>query len=199
MLTNRLNQDCLENAFSSIRARGGNRDNPDSVQFECEYRAVATGLMFSNSEKTNCEQDLDALLLQFSTYASHESPQSSDGVLSSDINPPSFDHDGNVLVYIAGYIADKVVGKFADPEGPCKECKVLSTHVPTDPRYTFLKDKQYTDLALGEKGLKVPSTALVDLVVALEANFRKHINGVVHSVGLGKKLFTSGMEVVMYV
>ncbi|RXN08545.1 Transposable element P [Labeo rohita] len=75
LLTNRLNQDCLENAFSSIRARGGNRDNPDSVQFECEYRAVATGLMFSNSEKTNCEQDLDALLLQFSTYASHESPQ----------------------------------------------------------------------------------------------------------------------------
>ncbi|KAL0172958.1 hypothetical protein M9458_020908, partial [Cirrhinus mrigala] len=71
----------------------------------------------------------------------------------SDINPPPFDHDGNVLVYIAGYIADKVVGKFADPE-------VLSTHVPTDPRYTFLKDKQYTDLALGEKGLKVPSTAL---------------------------------------
>lgn len=101
-----------------------------------------------------------------------------------------------MLVYIAGYIADKVVGKFADPEGPCKECKVLSTHVPTDPRYTFLKDKQYTDLVLGEKGLKVPSTALVDLVVALEANFRKHINGVVHSVGLGKKLFTSGMEVV---
>ncbi|RXN12016.1 Transposable element P [Labeo rohita] len=269
LLTNRLIQDCLENAFSSIRARGGNRDKPDSVQFECEYRAVATGLMFSNSEKTNCEQDLDALLLQFSTYVSHESPQvivdpksimeehgyyrvatdfdmmdctevrerenflvceseksgqvvskdqlstfsnsegecsarnsylqehqSSDGVLSSDINPPPFDHDGNVLVYIAGYIADKVVGKFADPEGPCKECKVLSTHVPTDPRYTFLKDKQYTDLALGEKGLKVPRSALVDLVVALEANFRKHINGVVHSVGLGKKLFTSGMEVV---
>ncbi len=99
-------------------------------------------------------------------------------------------------MYIAGYIADKVVGKFADPEGPCKECALLSTHVPTDCRYTFLKDKQYADLALGEKGLKVPSTALVDLIIALESNFRKHINSVVHSVGLGNKLFTSGMEVV---
>ncbi len=58
-----------------VSACGGNCENPDSVQFECEYRAVATGLMFSNSEKTNCEQDLDTLLLQFSTYASHESPQ----------------------------------------------------------------------------------------------------------------------------
>ena len=58
-----------------VSAHGGNRDNPDTVQFKCEYRAVATGLMFNNSEKTNCEQDLDTFLLQFSTYASQESPQ----------------------------------------------------------------------------------------------------------------------------
>lgn len=101
-----------------------------------------------------------------------------------------------MLVYIAGYIADKVLGKFTDPEGPCKECTLLSTHVPTDSRYTFLKDKQYTDLVLGEKGLKVPSTALVDLLTALESNFRKYISSVIHSVGLGEKLFTSSMEAV---
>ncbi|CAM4574539.1 unnamed protein product [Leuciscus chuanchicus] len=197
LLTNRLNQDCLENAYSSIRARGGNRDNPDSVQFECEYRAVATGLMFSNSEKTNCEQDLDMFLLQFSAYASQESPLVNvDPESIMEEHGYSFDHDGNVLVYIAGYIADKVLGKFTDPEGPCKECTLLSTNVPTDSRYTFLKDKQYTDLVLGEKGLKVPSTALVDLLTALESNFRKHISSVIHSVGLGKKLFTSSMEVV---
>ena len=28
MLTNRLNQDCIENLFSVIRGRGGHRDNP---------------------------------------------------------------------------------------------------------------------------------------------------------------------------
>jgi len=54
--------------------RGGNCDSPDSVQFECEYWAVATGLMFNNSEKTNCEQDLDTLLLQFSICLPGESP-----------------------------------------------------------------------------------------------------------------------------
>lgn len=100
------------------------------------------------------------------------------------------------MVYIAGYIADKVLGKFTDAEGPCKECTLLSTHVPTDSRYTFLKDKQYTDLVLGEKGLKVPSTAPVDLLTALESNFRKYISSVIHSVGLGEKLFTSSMEAV---
>lgn len=28
LLTNRLNQDCIENPFSIIRGRGGHRDNP---------------------------------------------------------------------------------------------------------------------------------------------------------------------------
>lgn len=137
---------------------------------------------------------------------------SSDAVLRSDIGPPEvvpdlltkpsarsspvFDHDEYVLVYIAGYIADKVLGKFTDPEGPCKECTILCTRVPTDSRYTFLKDKQYTDLVLGEKGLKVPSTALVDLFTALESIFQKYISSVIHSVGLGEKLFTSSMEAV---
>lgn len=56
-------------------ARGGSCDSPDSVQFECEYQAVATWLMFNNSEENNCEQDLDTFLLLFSTYASQKSPQ----------------------------------------------------------------------------------------------------------------------------
>ncbi|XP_033502419.2 uncharacterized protein LOC117269502 [Epinephelus lanceolatus] len=318
LLTNGLNQDCLENAYSSIRARGGNRDNPDSVQFECEHQAVATGLMFNNCEKTNCEEDLNTFLLQISTYASQNCPpgisdaeriakehsysqgapdsgateigihpvesnqspsnqsvsdsgdfeglmdctevrvretllmgekdksgseiglhqlstpcnavdlriqrqsstrtslqehKSGDTVLKSDFDPPegvldmlskmtpvssssAFDLDGNVLVYIAGYIVNKVVGKFSGPEGPCNNCSLLTTYVPTDSRYTFLKDKQYTDLVLGEKGLKVPSTALVDLITALESNFRKNVNSVIHTLCLGQKLFNSSMEVV---
>ncbi|CAM4597040.1 unnamed protein product [Leuciscus chuanchicus] len=154
-------------------ARGGSCDSPDSVQFECEYQAVATGLMFNNSEKTNCEQELDTFLLLFSTYTSQKSPQNSDAVLESDVNIPegvlpkhvldllsemrppvsaavAFDNDGSVLVYTAGYMASKVVGKFADSED-------------------------------GEKGLKVPSMALVDLVKALESNFQKKISSVIHS------------------
>lgn len=108
----------------------------------------------------------------------------------------AFELDGNVLVYIAGYIVNKVVGKFSGPEGPCNDCSLLTTYVPTDSRYTFLKDKQYTDLVLGEKGLKVPSTAVVDLITALESNFRKNVNSVIHTLCLGQKLFNSSMEVV---
>ena len=40
LLTNRFNQDCLENTFSSIRRRGGFRDNPDCREFRSTLRYV---------------------------------------------------------------------------------------------------------------------------------------------------------------
>ena len=40
MLTNRLNQDYLENLFSVIRGKGGHRDNPDACQFRSAFCQV---------------------------------------------------------------------------------------------------------------------------------------------------------------
>ena len=37
LLTNRLNQDCIENLFSLIRAKGAQRDNPDAGQFRAAF------------------------------------------------------------------------------------------------------------------------------------------------------------------
>ena len=39
-LTNRLSQGCLENLFSIIGGRGGNRDNPNPQQFWESFRYV---------------------------------------------------------------------------------------------------------------------------------------------------------------
>ena len=41
LLTNRLNQDCVENLFSVIRGKGGPRDNPDAGQFRTALRKVS--------------------------------------------------------------------------------------------------------------------------------------------------------------
>jgi len=40
MLTNRLNQDCLENHFATIRGRGGFRDSPTPDAFAATFRQV---------------------------------------------------------------------------------------------------------------------------------------------------------------
>ena len=37
LLTNRLNQDCLENVFSILRSKGRFRDNPDPQQFRAAF------------------------------------------------------------------------------------------------------------------------------------------------------------------
>lgn len=48
-----------------IRGRGGHRDNPNTVQFEQAYRAVATGMIMKDfSAGRNSEQDLDFFFLQ---------------------------------------------------------------------------------------------------------------------------------------
>ena len=41
LLTNRFNQNSLENFFSIIRGKGGHRDNPGPVEFRATYRAAA--------------------------------------------------------------------------------------------------------------------------------------------------------------
>ena len=37
LLTNRLNQDCIENLFSIIRGKGGQRVNPSSMEFRAAF------------------------------------------------------------------------------------------------------------------------------------------------------------------
>lgn len=49
VLTNRMNQDCLENFFGSIRASGVTRDNPDSGQFRAAYRMICTNQVFTHA------------------------------------------------------------------------------------------------------------------------------------------------------
>lgn len=118
--------------------------------------------------------------------------------LLNDMTPPVLGTaDDGVLVYLAGYVGSKAVRKFTGiSNNPCKDCAIVTTVVPHDSRYTFLKAKQYTDLNLGEKGLKVPTIEMVNLITALECHFRTRIRAVIHTVDLGKRLFTSCMQIV---
>lgn len=40
LLANRLNQDCLENLFCTIRGKGGHGDNLDPYEFRIAYRQI---------------------------------------------------------------------------------------------------------------------------------------------------------------
>ena len=46
LLTNRLNQDCVENLFSVIRAKMGPNDRPDATQFRIAFAQVSKSLIY---------------------------------------------------------------------------------------------------------------------------------------------------------
>lgn len=64
LLTNRLNQDCLENHFATIRSRGGFRDNPDPYLFASSFRQVVVKHLLCPPSGTNCDDDMTEFLLQ---------------------------------------------------------------------------------------------------------------------------------------
>ena len=66
LMTNRLNQDCLENLFSVIRGKCGHCDNSDAVQFRTAFQYVVVEKLFLQSENSNCKIDFDNILLDLS-------------------------------------------------------------------------------------------------------------------------------------
>lgn len=66
ILTRRLNQDCLEHFFGSIRGKGGHRDNPDPCHFRLDYRQATIEKLIVFGNNTNCEVEDVHLLLTLS-------------------------------------------------------------------------------------------------------------------------------------
>ena len=147
-----------------IRSRGGHRDNPNSVEFRAYYRAVAIDSLFMKSQNTNCIEDIDSFLLKLGNFASSTpSPPaplpdtntalplvSQDLAAVSNMPPNVTPKEGNIIVYLAGYVGRKAVLKFK-----CKDCRALwkkhdeSSHSDL---YTFINNKQYDDLTVGGGG-----------------------------------------------
>ena len=152
-----------------IRSRGGHRDNPNSVKFRADYRAVAIDSLFVKSQNTNCIEDIDSFLLKLGNFASSTpSPPvplpdtntalplvSQDLAAVSNMPPNVTPQEGNIIVYLAGYVGRKAVLKFK-----CKDCRALwkkhdeSSHSDL---YTFINNKQYDDLTVWGGGLHVMS------------------------------------------
>ena len=62
LLTNRLNQDCLNNVFWILRSKGRFGDNPDPQQFRAAFRCAILDRLFVLSTYTNCAFDADKIL-----------------------------------------------------------------------------------------------------------------------------------------
>ncbi|GBN02701.1 hypothetical protein AVEN_141904-1 [Araneus ventricosus] len=72
ILTNRFNQDVIENTFSSIRRRGSLMDNPDTYEFRHTIHKVIIANFLKQSVGKNCQDDEAYTLVNFSSFNKSE-------------------------------------------------------------------------------------------------------------------------------
>jgi hypothetical protein len=198
LCTSRLNQDCIENFFSLVRGRGGYRENPSTVEFVAAYRSLSVDFLFVQSAQSNCQADADVFALKLqdlskavgreakSHQAGSQSVPSQTPVVTEDLvavslSPPQFSVvEGNIIVYLAGYLVRKALKKFPG----CSSCveTIVSTESKLSISTLFLNAKLYDDSC----HLLRPTSPVIEFVSRLEKVFRNltprfHTSGVMQS------------------
>ena len=194
-LTNRLNQDCVENLFSIIRGSGGHRDNPNCEQFWASFQHIIVDKLFVHSPSANCVFDPDKILLDISSFSIHQkkiknvsTPQNiaSTQLLKLAIPAPSLEKK-NVVAYMAGYLIRR------HPINNCDECRetlLYDTLPEPSPvsEYELIRSKTYKDSG----ALIYPSTIFSHFVQNLEDLFCALFGGIMYEKDVLKKLCEHG-------
>lgn len=187
--TRRVNSDCLENFFGSIRQQGGNSINPTPIQFERAYRKLFCQ-NYLHSNQMNCKDDLDELLINVNrTFVGtkvetivkeHKAITVQDYVYRNEHITTQ-----NAFNYVCGYLIQKaldihtcdVCSKFS------KDCNELNINL----LYTYFKAYDTEKGIYGS--LKVPSENFVKYIYNLEKKFTSVFEIACKSKGISFALF----------
>lgn len=182
LLTNRLNQDPLENMFSIMRQKNGYTRNPTAKIFRTCFASICSFSLMKVSEKCNCEADQDEFLtidvlsnievdvnndtnenisdqeIENETIdtSSDEHSSSTCSTLPTEIKPKVTTLEECSIIYFAGYLAKRTIEHFN-----CTNCeKNLLTHdVINEPNKLLITFKAFEHLNnTYSKGLKKPSS-----------------------------------------
>ena len=187
ILTNRLNQDCVEDLFSILRGRGGHRDNPDTQQLRGAFKFVVADKLFVQNTGSNCIADNDKILLDVSSIAMAkyvkpvsediEPPSNMDMIML--VEPPLSICEENVAAYLFGYLLRKI----ALHCNSCSEQPILP-HLPAPfdelSVYTFLRNKTYRE----EGCLIYPTLEMLHFVESLEEIFNTRFRSIIGTPGI---------------
>ena len=184
IVTNRLNQDAIENLFSVIRGKGSHHDNPDPQQFRYRLRQVMVDKILIPSKVSNCQDDVDSFLVNLtqdraSTIGTQQHltmPHATEPLqmmnLLKSCAASDLIHLENAVAYVSGWILKKVYPLV------CNECLVKLEFYPqkgqaTPLQLTLIEMKQYEDCIHG--GLKRPSFHLFKTVKSFEQDFLNEV------------------------
>jgi hypothetical protein len=196
LLPRRLNQDCLESFFASVRQKGDFRDNPSCSHFRSTVRQSVANKLLSSFAGGNSEANDDGILLSLNALSA------STDVSTPAVSPTSVplhdvcvsfspalqpkirsigDHSTsvNALTYVAGYVVQKILKCHS-----CEACTNLLCRpgVLQDETLAFMHLKAISKGDFGK--LKVPSNEIVRDLQAVEAEFTQILPHVVFQQGV---------------
>lgn len=187
ILTNRLNQDVLENQFSIYRQKGGYNRNPTARTLRTIFRSNAVHSLMTPSAASNCEPDIDIMasvpisdnvVLTFESDASSTSTSTPD--TDADIEETLEDCS---LTYFAGYLAQKCINEFK-----CEVCinYLRSAIELTDKKQLLIINKLYDNISSG--GLIAPSSNFRKIIHVSIQCLEKHYDVLFYKNNVAKNL-----------
>ena len=194
LITDRLNQDCIENLFSVLRGKNIHSTNPDAQQFRNALRQVMVDWILLTSQGSNCSDDVDNFLLNF---AGKETTTSTGPLRLAPTIPSEPSqlvnlvkscqvHDlvqiENVISYVSGFIVKQLVKLV------CDNCiSNIEAQNSTGGRHLRLIElKQYENCTKG--GLRKPSDELVAHVAVYEMIFQTFFEDFLATRNIRKRL-----------
>lgn len=191
LLTNRLNQDPLENMFSIIRQKNGYTRNPSAKMIRSCFASICSFSLMKASEKCNCEVDED----NFLTLDVLGESEVVKNACQSEMNTTNLTEDNNEVLdksfqsvdnsnencseselendklnvtleecsisYFAGYLAKRCIDNFQ-----CENCKqvLVNNEIYNNSNEILIMYKTFEQIDFfGNEGLKKPSTWLIKI------------------------------------
>lgn len=159
LMTNRLNQDIIENFFSIIRQKSGYNPNPTAKLFRTSFRIKSITSLLRPSEITNCEEDednylevnnkCDTIKCEQKDLVADDWSSASSSVSSRNIKRKKKTAQVTLeecsVVYYGGYLVRTCLKQFKCEE--CKQSLTKSTQL-TDKKQLLILYKNYGTMYL---------------------------------------------------
>lgn len=193
LYTRRINQDCLENFFGSLRQQSGNCRNPTAVQVNQGFKKLFCLNYFQQPNNTNCIEDFDSVL----TSVSVEKMKSFQVVVNkkiyfSNLNIQETDYMNlnavhkNALSYICGYLLRKCLSQHR-----CETCDTYSKDNILAPHVFYTCFRAYENKHKDVFGnLLTPPENFIEYLFILEKQFSNFFETYAAEPNCGVKIKT---------
>lgn len=200
--TRRINQDCVENFFGSIRQQGGNCLNPTPIQFTRAFKKLLSTRLLEHSDTQNCAPDNDEMLSAIGAYNVTDAVNklTPSTTQKNILEIPNHDYytmdlpEENAFKYVCGYLIKKCIETHS-----CDICIAYVNENKTvldDPTMLYTSYRAYQNTDENPFGnLHISSDNFCQYIYQLEEIFVKNFESNCFQKNIGAYLFQLAQNV----